>query len=178
MKNILLHIVLFQAVFTIQAQELQNNENGFQVEHHQVGLLLAHTNLREGNVNSGNSRISVPSFNLFYNYHFNQNWMLGLHTDFVTEQFIVESFESSDKIIERKRPIAPAIMLGYKPSEHFTLGGGIDIDGDETLSLMRCDIEYGLAIKRGWEFVAAFGYDIRFSAFDSFQLGVGVARGF
>ncbi|MFV0565979.1 MAG: hypothetical protein ACK5NB_09120 [Flavobacteriaceae bacterium] len=160
------------------AQETETLTEAF--GHHQIGVLLAHTHMRAGEVNASKNRLSVPSFTLFYNYRFNETWSLGLHTDFVAEQFVAQSIDGEGDAIERERPVAPAIMLGFKPGKHFTflVGGGVDIDAEETLGLVRMDVEYGLEITKGWEFIAALGYDMRFGGYDSFQLGVGMAKGF
>ncbi len=177
----LIALVVLGVSTTLSAQETGTEHASEETfKHHQIGALLAHTHMRAAEVESSKNWLAVPSFTLFYNYHFNEKWALGLHTDFVTEQFIAKSLDGEGEAIERERPIAPALMLGYKPGKHFSflLGGGVDIDKEETLGLLRLDVEYGLEIINGWEFVAAFGYDIRFNAFDSFQLGVGIAKSF
>ena len=180
MKNNLFFLSLFiLATSPILAQEENEELRSEEFKHHQIGLLLGHTHMRAGEEIESKSRLSLPSFTLYYNYYFNETWSLGLHTDLVTEQFVAQSLGGGDAV-ERERPVAPAIMLGYKPVEHFTflVGGGVDIDGEETLGLIRLDTEYGLEIINEWEFVVAFGYDIRIDAFDSFQLGVGIAKKF
>ncbi len=158
----------------------QEGENEKETKRHQVGVLLGHTHMRSGEVDASSKRLSLPSTTLFYNYHFNEKWSLGLHTDFVAENFVAESLTGEGNSVERTRPVAPAIMVGYKPGEHFTFlfGGGIDIAKEETLVLLRFDVEYGLEIKDGWEFITTLGYDARFDAYDSLQLGVGIAKSF
>ncbi len=176
MKKILVSLCLILAsIAPMTAQEPEDGQE--KLEHHQLGALLAHTRMKEGDVTTEKNHISVPSLTLYYNYRFNPRWFLGLHTDIVNEQFIVESL-GDEESIERKRPVAPAVMLGFKPGEHFSflVGGGVDIDSEETLGLMRFDVEYGLEIRDGWEFVAALGYDLRFGAYGSTQFGVGIAK--
>ncbi|WGH76183.1 hypothetical protein P8625_03165 [Tenacibaculum tangerinum] len=92
-------LLLLLVAFSLQAQEEDAHTT---VKRHQIGLLLAHTHLKHKAIELGKNRLSLPSFTLFYNYHFNEKWMLGLHTDFINEQFIVE--ESGEKTIERERP--------------------------------------------------------------------------
>ncbi|GLU45279.1 hypothetical protein [Allomuricauda sp. NBRC 101325] len=147
---------------------------------HEIGALLSHTHMRAGEVEGeSRKRLSLPSFSIFYNFHIDPKWSVGLHTDFVAEQFVAQSL-GGGKSIERERPIAPALMVGFKPGEHFTflVGGGADIDPEETLGLIRIDSEYGLELGNEWEFIVALGYDIRIDAFDSFQLGLGVSKRF
>lgn len=147
---------------------------------HQIGAMLGHTFMKTKEFDESSKRLTVPSITIFYNYHFNKKWFLGLHTDFVTENFVAETIIGGENSLEREKPVAPAIMAGYKLGKHvtFLLGGGIDVDKEESLGLIRFDTEYGLEIKDGWEFVTAFGYDFRFNAYDSFQLGVGIAKSF
>lgn len=171
-------LLVFALAFShsiILGQE-RENEN----KTHQIGMLLGHTHMRSGEVDASSKRLSLPSTTLFYNYHFNETWSLGLHTDFVAENFVAESLTGEGRSVERTRPVAPAIMVGFKPSEHFTflLGGGLDVAKEETLGLLRFDVEYGLEIKNGWEFLTTIGYDARFDAYDSFQLALGIAKGF
>lgn len=180
-KSIFFYLLLlfFSGSVALQAQE-EGEKMESEFSHHQLGVLLAHTNLRDGNIDSDKNRITVPSYTIFYNYRFNEKWMLGLHTDIVFEQFITQPSDEEAETIERERPIAPAIMVGYALNEHFTflVGGGWDIDKEETLNLIRFDLEYGLEIRNGWEFGATFGYDARIDAFDSFQIGVGISKNF
>lgn len=175
----ILCFTLFTNLLLLAQEEIKNEELK-EFKHHQIGMLLGHTHMKAGFEDASSDRLTVPSVSLFYNYRFNERWSLGLHTDFVTEQFVAQSLDGEGEAVERERPIAPALMFGYKPSKHFTflLGGGVDIDKEETLGLIRLDAEYGLEIMNEWEFVATLGYDIRIDAFDSFQLGVGIAKGF
>lgn len=175
-KRFFLIFPAFMLVNNINAQEKSIEK----FKHNQVGLLLSHTSLRQGNEDSDNDVLFLPSFTLFYNYHFNEKWQIGLHTDFVNEQFVAKSSMDDENVIQREKPIAPAVMVGYKPNRHFTFmtGAGLDFDSEETLGLLRFDIEYGAEISNDWEFLATVGYDIRFNAYGSFQIGVGVGKNF
>lgn len=179
-KNTLyiLMVALAITLSKLNAQTVDNYEKEEKPRHHQFGVLLGHTHMREGEENNSGKRLSLPSSTLFYNYHLNEKWFLGLHIDFVVENFVAQPISGEGGSVERKKPIAPAIMGGFKPGKHFSflVGGGIDTDKEETLALIRFDTEYGLDIARGWEFVATFGYDLRINAFDSFQLGVGMSK--
>ena len=81
-------------------------------------------------------------------------------------------------ILERELPIAPALMGLYKPGEHFTfmLGVGEEFAEEEDLFLIRGEVEYGLELPNEFELGAAIGYDVRFDAYDSWVLAVGVSK--
>ncbi|WP_090298397.1 hypothetical protein [Flagellimonas zhangzhouensis] len=179
-KIIVPFLVLVLMTSFVFGQEENENEGMEAFKHHEIGALLSHTHMRAGELEGeSKKRLSLPSFSIFYNYHFDPKWSVGLHTDFVVEQFVAQSL-GGGKSIERERPIAPALMVGFKPGEHFTflIGGGADIDPEETLGLIRIDSEYGLELRNEWEFIVALGYDIRIDAYDSFQLGLGVSKRF
>ncbi len=177
MKNILLYSV-FLLLFGIVLKAQENSETNEKFNHHQLGYIIAHTWQKNGK--EGKSGIySIPSSTIYYNYRFNEKWSLGLHTDLVTEDVITESL-NGDETIERGHPVAPAVMLGFKPEEHFTFlwGVGADIAKEETLALTRFDLEYGLEIRDGWEFAGAAGLDYRFGSYMSFQFGLGISKSF
>ncbi len=172
------YLICFSLLFStlIYAQENDVTEEKFQ--HNQIGFIISHTWQKNG-VEGKGGIYSIPSSTIYYNYRFNEKWSLGLHTDLVTEDIITESLNGDDTI-ERGHPVAPAIMVGFKPKEHFTflLGSGADIAKEETLALIRFDLEYGLEIKEGWEFAGAAGLDYRFNSYLSFQFGLGIAKAF
>jgi len=124
----------------------------------------------------------LPSFGLNYNYWFNETWAIGLHTDIVIETYEVERHldTGSEEILERVTPIAPALMLGYKPHKHFgfLLGPGYELEAEENLFLVRTEVEYSIEMAAGLEFEAGIGYDFRVDAYDSWSMVLGICRSF
>ena len=145
-------------------------------KHHTLGFMLSHTNVSQG-VNDGEKTwLSLPSFALDYNYVFSSKWSIGVHNDVIIEKFIVETNNSTE--LERSTPIASVAVIGYKPWEHFTLevGLGGEFAKEENLALTRLGLEYSLEMGKDWEFISNFVYDIKWNAYDSFSIGVGVAK--
>jgi hypothetical protein len=146
--------------------------------HHSVGLLIGHTQVRQG-ANEGNKKwLNLPSFALDYNYFFSEKWSAGLHNDIVIENFKVVDYD--EEVIERSRPLASILTAGYKPGKHFTyqLGLGGEFAKEENLALLRIGAEYGLEISNDWEFIANLVYDLKWNAYDSFGLSVGISKSF
>ena len=146
--------------------------------HHSIGILLGHAQIRQGANEENIKWLAMPSFALDYNYSFSEKWSLGLHNDVVMESFKVESFD--EEVIERDKPIASVITAGFKPGNHFTyqLGLGAEFSKEENLALARIGAEYGLEIKNNWEFIANLVYDLKWNAYDSFGLSVGISKSF
>jgi len=151
---------------------------------HEVSLLLAHTHVAQGvNAEGDLTWLALPSWGLNYNFWFSPKWAIGLHTDFINETFKVEenlSGEEEKPTVERTRPIAPALILTYRPHHHwaFALGGGQEFAEEGNLPLVRAGLEYTIHLVGHWETSGSFAYDFRFDAFDSYTLGIGISRVF
>ena len=158
------------------AQEEASREEG----RHEISILIAHTHVSAGLEQVGRSSwLVLPAWGLNYNFWVNEHWALGLHTDLINENFLVEEFDG-EKVLERDRPIAPALMLTYRPHEHwsFLLGGGIEFASEEDLTLLRGGTEYTVHLSGAWETCASLAYDLRIDAYESWTLGIGLARRF
>jgi len=165
----------------ISAQE--NEEKAFH-PHHQIGLSINHVHVFEGRDDEGNREVlSLPAWGLDYTFQFHKKWAIGLHTDFIVEKFKVEkNLESGgDKeTVERSYPIAPAVMGIYKPNEHwsFLLGFGGEFAKEEDYFLTRAGVEYGYELPKGWEIFGTVSYDFKWNAYDSWGIGLGIAKNF
>lgn len=169
-------------VFAQEEMEEKEVETEEEMNRHQIGVMIGHVHISNGVKPDGKKWDALPMFSINYNYRVTENWSLGLHTDFVNETFEVEEHLGSgeEKILERERPIAPALMVGYKPREHFTymLGAGGEFAKEEDLFLLRAEVEYSLELPNEFEFAASIGYDFRFNAYDSLAIALGVLKSF
>ena len=149
---------------------------------HSIAVLLSHTQVHEAVSHSGDKKwLSVPSFELNYTYEINETWGIGLHTDFVLEEFNVEHIsEGEDKIIERSTPVAPALVGIYNFCNNFSalVGCGGEFAKEESFFLVRLGIEYGYEFHEDWELVSNLTNDLKIDGYNSFSLGIGVARKF
>ena len=185
MRIALTLIILCLFVQQMNAQEAENerNEGSEEFKRHQIGLVVAHSHVSHGVVADGKKWEVLPSWGLFYNYKFSEKWGIGLHIDMIVENFEVErhlSSGESDEILLREKPIAPAIMGIFHPTEHssFTLGFGLEYASDETFALTRIGYEWSTPISDKWELVIPLTYDLRWDAYDVWMLGIGVSRVF
>lgn len=165
----------------ITAQE--SEEKAFS-PHHQIGISINHVHVFEGRNEEGNREVlSLPAWGIDYTYQFHEKWALGLHTDFVIEKYKVEKVygkEENKETIERSYPIAPALMGIYKPNENwsFLLGFGGEFAKEENFFLTRAGVEYGYELPKKWEIFGTFTYDFKWNAYDSWGIGLGIAKNF
>jgi len=165
----------------ISAQE--NEEKKFK-PHHQIGISINHVHVFEGRDDEGNREtLTLPAWGIDYTFQFHEKWAIGLHTDFIMEKYKVEKVYASEEdkeTVERSYPIAPALMGIYKPDEHwsFLLGFGGEFAKEEDFFLTRAGVEYGYELPKGWEVFGTVSYDFKWNAYDSWGIGLGIAKNF
>jgi hypothetical protein len=146
---------------------------------HRLTLELAHTGVSQGLKDGDRKWITLPSWAVNYDYWLSNKLGIGVHTDFILENFKVEE-GGGNEIIERDRPVAPAAVVLYKISKHasFLAGAGAEFASSGTLFLNRFGFEMGWEVGHKWEVGGTLAYDIRWNAYDSWTLSFGVSRVF
>lgn len=184
MKTTLLIVltVLFNGFIAVAQDEEAISKESFHPSH-QLGLTIGHEHAFSGRTDDNKKEVSIlPFWGLDYNFHFASKFMIGLHTDFVVESFKVEKNldNGPEETVERTRPIAPAIMGFYKPTEHwsFGLGMGGEFAKEEDYVLNRLAVEYAVEIRKGWEVAGSLQYDFRWNAYDTWTVGLGISKSF
>jgi hypothetical protein len=161
----------------------ENTEYDEPFHYHSLSLVISHAHVFNGEDIDGNSQVlSLPSWGIDYNYQFHPKWTIGLHTDIIVEKFAVQKSFSSDKdeVIERSYPIAPAVMAVYEATDHwsFSLGAGGEFAKEENFFLNRIGVEYGVELPKEWEVAGSINYDIKWGGYDTWVLGLGIAKAF
>lgn len=162
------------------AQETKKEQEAFH-PHHQVGLVISHAHSFEGRNEEGKRQtLLLPMWGIDYAYVFHPRWAIGLNTDIIIEKFKVEkNLEGGEEeIIERSYPVAPALMGIYKPNRHwsFLLGMGAEFAKEENLVVTRAGAEYSAELPKGWEAFGTFSYDMKWNAYDTWVIGMGIAK--
>lgn len=173
-------LILLSCVgWSLSAQHVSEKDHNVK-PFHSIGIAIGHAHAFNGVGEDGKRKTLVlPYFGLDYNFQINQKWAIGVHTDFINETFVVEKHGSTQEL-ERSRPIAPAAMAMYNFNHHWKIGLGMggEFAKEGNLWLNRASIEYVCPIRKGWEVFGAFQYDIRWNAFDTWTIGLGIAYAF
>ncbi|WP_123864611.1 hypothetical protein [Chitinophaga barathri] len=169
-------------IFILLAGACLAQETGRFHPEHNVGINIGHEHSFHGIDEDGDSKTSIlPYWGIDYNFRFARKFSFGLHIDLVLETFEVEkNLEKAETVVTRTRPVAPALMGFYKPTEHwsFGLGMGAELAKEESFVLNRAAVEYGVEIRKGWEVYGVFQYDIRWKAYDTWTIGLGIGKTF
>jgi hypothetical protein len=159
-------------------EEKKESEEEFK-PHSSIGVVLSHAHVFAGKDENGKKKgLAMPTWGLDYNYHLSPKWAIGLHTDIIIESFKVE--EHNGETIERSYPIAPALVGIYKANHHWSLMAGLgeEFAKEENFFLTRLGAEYGAEIRNGWEVFGSLSYDIKWTAYDTWVLGLGISKAF
>lgn len=178
LNKVLFSLLLF--IYFIGNIQGQDNEGKLANEfhHHSVSILISHTSIFQGYKDGKRNIQSEPSWAVNYNYAFNEKWSIGLHNDIIIESFEVEK-TSGNEILERNTPIASVIIGSYEVFEGFgiELGAGMEFDENESFGIARIGAEYGIELpKHNLELLLGLDYDIVIDAYDSFNIGFGIAK--
>ncbi len=180
MKNILLSSLLLLFTICVNAQEKEHEVSEEESEkRHSIAVLVSHTQIAEGIKGEDKKWISVPSWGIDYNFEISERWAIGLHNDIIVESFVVEHSDGTE--LERSTPIASAVVGMFKPIKNFSLvlGAGGEFSKEENLFLIKAGVEYSHRILHdNWEIVASLTNDLKVNAYNSWNLGFGMARRF
>jgi hypothetical protein len=163
------------------SQHKEESKEPFHPEH-KLSLIISHAHVMQGRDADGNKKaLTLPSWGVDYTYQFKPKWAIGLHTDIITETFEVERHlegGGGGQVIERSHPIAPALMGIFKANRHwsFLFGAGMEFAKEENFFLNRAGVEYAAELPKGWEVLGTLSYDIKWNAYDTWILGLGISK--
>lgn len=178
-------LVLLSAIlFDINLVQAQHSPSEHSMDHafpkHYIALDIGHAHLFEQDEEGHKGLLSLPSFGFNYTFQFNEHWGLGLHTDFIFEEYkILNEVQGAEhEEIERIYPIAPALLGIYKFNERWSVlaGFGREFSQGENFWLNRAGIEYGVPLPSGWEVFGTLQYDVKWDAYDNWVLAMGLAK--
>lgn len=142
-----------------------------------LSISIAHAHISQGIQDGDRKWIAEPSIMIDYNYKITERWSLGLHSDLIMQTFKVER-RLDDSIIERSFPFCAVGIVGYKPVEYLTIliGGGAELEEEENFGVFRIGLESGIEISERWEMPISLTYDAKIDGYDTWSLGIGIAR--
>ena len=88
------------------AQEVEEEKN-------RISLVLGHAIIPNGkDVGNNNSRFILAAWGLDYDHYFSEKWGLGIHSDWVVENYTVETSFGDSKEVEREK--TTYLVLSFK----------------------------------------------------------------
>jgi len=179
--NFLFIILLISGTNLALAQSSEDEESEGK-KRHAITASIGHTTIGEGISNGRKRNLILPSWGLNYDYHLNDRWAIGLHTDIIIEEFEVE-IEGNDNVlvtIERSRPVSMAVTASHRVSKYLILsaGAGRELAPEENFTIFRFGAEPFFKLPNEFELVATIAFDVRVDAYNAFNFALGIAKFF
>ena len=167
-------------VSTLQGQdheEVTNHEN----KHlrHSISIMIGHTHIPKGfNRAERIEKLIVPSWGLNYVFHINEKWAIGWLNDMEVATYVVQDSDG-DRII-RERPIITTLVGFFRPNKYIGLfvGVGKEIEKHRNFWVLRTGIEIEIEINESWAMLPSLTYDLKEEIYDSWAIGLAVAKRF
>ena len=120
----LLFLVAITSSISVQAQEMS--------EHHSikgnlgVSAVMGHAFIKN-RIDSENKISSAAAFGINANYWVSDKWAVGVHSDLVFENFIIEEKKPNEehRFLEREYPVSVNAVATYKPIHSLGILAGI-----------------------------------------------------
>jgi hypothetical protein len=177
MKKLMVFLLLYSGFAHLaNGQEAEETEEHEKEIRHRLMLVMGHAHISSGiDREGGKSYIVVPSWGLDYDYRFAPKWGVGIHTDFVVENFEVEE---EGVVKKRSRPFTMALCFIRKFGPHFSVigGTGFEFAKEDNLYLFRLGADYGWELPNEWEVGVSLMSDFKVDAYNSWVLGIGIAK--
>ncbi len=93
------------------------------------------------------------------------------------ELFTFEILDAENIYIERRYPVLVTADFLWKPVRNLSLftGPGIELERERNFAVYRLGIEYDGEVTCSISFSPIIFYDIRFNAYNSFSMGIGIS---
>jgi hypothetical protein len=147
--------------------------------YHRISVGLAHAHIPAEIDLPGRKNLVIPAWNFDYDYWLNERFAIGLHNTLFLQQFSIEKRSDNTELL-RSNPVSSSLVALYRPGKRWVFVGGLgrEFEKNESFNLLDLGIEYGIELPGEWELSAGLKYENKFSAYDSWLLGLGVSKKF
>jgi len=172
-----LQVLIVSTLHGQDHEEVTPHEN----EHsrHSISIMIGHTHIPKGfDGANNNEKLIVPSWGLNYVFHINEKWAIGWLNDMEIATYVVQ--ESNGDQIIRERPIITSFVGIFRPGKNIGLFAGVgrEFEKHQNFWILRAGIEFEIEINESWAMVPSLTYDLKEEIYDSWAIGLAVARRF
>jgi hypothetical protein len=166
-------LYLLPARIVAQEVQLPEKESG-----HKFTVLLSHAQLSKGidPVYGKRQWHALPAWCVDYDYIMNRRWMIGVHSDIITETYEVESYDN--KTLKRTHPLSASVVGSYTFAKRwaFMLGAGGEFAHEGNYFLTTLGIEYEYELPDNFELIGSANYQLKWDAYDTYLIGIGISK--
>jgi hypothetical protein len=170
--------LLFAVVLGWNAQAQHHQHQAEPDPHHhrhplRLALLIGYGMVPEV---GGEGVFFVPTWGMDVDYHLNDHWSIGWHSDIELENYLIEN--DLGETIELQTPMVSTLDIFYRLSHNVLLGvgPGLTIENGEMKTLMRVGIEGEVPMNDRWDWTPTLYLDQRIDGHQVWTFAVGVAH--
>lgn len=145
-----------------------------------VTAVMGHAFIKHNLEHEKSNISSAAAFGLDVNYWLTNRWAVGVHSDMVFENFIVEEKKGTkeNNFLEREYPVSVNAIAMFKPIHSLGLlaGGGREFAKEKNLTMFLAGAEYMFELPNDWELGVSATYEAKRHAYDTVVLGLGVTH--
>lgn len=184
-KSYYIFFVFAMITVGINAQEIENEntteetedvyneeEESEEFKKHKLAIFTGYSWIPQGENNDTGDRetLFVPSIGFSYEYWFSEKWGIGTYDDVEIIKYKIDREGEEDLERENAFALTVGVVREILPLWTFVLGGGVDIDKNETLPILHLATEYVILEKNNNELSVSLSYNFK-EYYDTFSIG-------
>jgi len=177
----LLQILIVSTLHGQDHEEVTPHEHENESEHsrHSISIMIGHTHIPKGFKGANNNEaLIVPSWGLNYVFHINEKWAIGWLNDVEIATYVIQ--EEDGNIVERERPVITSLVGIFRPIKYIGLlaGFGREFEKHHSYWIFRTGVEMEFELNESWAIIPSLTYDLKEAIYDSWAIGLAVAKRF
>lgn len=175
-------ILSFIGIFFANAQDISMNADDDEDFKKKIGVsaVMGHALIKNNKKDKKN--FSAPTLGINLNYWIAQKWSVGLHSDLIFENFVIEENNGSvvKSYLEREYPLSINAVGIYKPIKSLGImgGAGKELSTSKNLTMIVAGLEYFYELSKKWEIGLSATYEMKLRSYDTVMIGLGITRVF
>jgi len=164
------HVICCFCVVIIAQNNISAQEEGKEGKNF-LGLSIGYSHVRDAATIGGTEAegLFVPSIGFNYFRKASESAKFGIMTDIELSDYLI--FDSD---LERENVFIVVAVASFQFQDHLTLLGGFgrEFDNNEQVQIIRMGAEFPFELKKGWEVIPEFLFDIKNGTYNVYTLGV------
>lgn len=175
-------IMSFIGIFFANAQDISMIDDEDENFKQKIGVsaVMGHAIIRSNNQDK--KKYSAPAFGINLNYLLSEKWSVGIHSDLIFENFVIEENNGFEErsFLEKEYPLTVNAVGIYKPIKSLGImgGAGKELSRSKNLTMIVAGLEYFYELSKKWEIGFSATYEMKLKSYDTLMIGLGITRFF
>lgn len=170
--------LIMQLPFIGYSQHQSSQKHQAPVLHHDIDVYFGSSHIPKGSLDNSNAKLITPNLGINYKYWFDEHFAIGLYTNVVTLNYVINSDSHQD--LERTFPVtmtAVGVFRFWKRMSFFA-GPGVEFDKSKNLFVIRLGLDYAFNLSNDWHITPRFIFDTLGNEIQVYTIGLSFGRRF